>query len=132
MIGGWQISAAVAAGALAVGAASGAWVNGQRWEAKYQAREIELLATRARAEDELQEARDAIRDAAADIERAPVRRVLCTTARPAAAALPGDSAAAAVGAGGAVPADRDYGPALRECLALAARVAEYDLRTRTP
>jgi len=112
--------AVVAAMAFAAGAASGAWVNGKRWEAKYHEREAVLLAEQLTAVENVRRSNREIKAAADAIRNAPVRRVRCESAAPA-AGLPTGGADASVGGGGPVPADRDYGPALRECLILQRR-----------
>lgn len=121
------ISAAVVAGAFAVGVASGAWLNGVRWESKYQKREIELLQAQQKADEVVKNAEKQISAAADRISRAPVKRVLCATSSP---GVPEGGNDAAVGSGGPVPADRDYGPALRECLILQQRVIGYGAMTQ--
>lgn len=121
------IFAAVAAGAFAVGAASGAYINGKRWESKYHEREAVLLAEQLTAVENVRRSNREIKAAADAIRNAPVRRVRCE-AGAGADALPGGGADAGVGGGGSLPADRDYGPALRECLALNAKVRRlYEL-----
>lgn len=127
----FPLLAALVAGALAAGAASGAWVNGMRWENRWNEREIEILTAHTKALEEARANAKAIEDAADRIVRAPVRRVLCQPAS-AGAGVPADPAAAGVGAGGSVPADRDYGPALREAIALEARVRAYGVSTQRP
>ena len=116
--------AAVAAMAFAAGAASGAWVNGKRWEAKYHEREAVLLAEQLTAVENVRRSNREIKAAADAIRNAPVRRVRCE-AGSGADGLPGGGTDAGVGGGGSVPADRDYGPALRECLILQRRVETY-------
>lgn len=118
------IFAAVAAMAFAAGAASGAWVNGKRWEAKYHEREAVLLAEQMTAVENVRRSNREIKAAADAIRNAPVRRVRCE-AGSGADGLPGGGTDAGVGGGGSVPADRDYGPALRECLILQRRVETY-------
>ena len=118
------IFAAVAAMAFAAGAASGAWVNGKRWEAKYHEREAVLLAEQLTAVENVRRSNREIKAAADAIRNAPVRRVRCE-AGSGADGLPGGGTDAGVGSGGPVPADRDYGPALRECLVLQRRVETY-------
>lgn len=115
------IFAAVAAMAFAAGAASGAWVNGKRWESKYHEREAVLLAEQLTAVENVRRSNREIKAAADAIRNAPVRRVRCE-AGAGADALPGGGADAGVGGGGSLPADRDYGPALRECLILETQV----------
>ena len=115
------IFAAVAAMAFAAGAASGAWVNGKRWEAKYHEREAVLLAEQLTAVENVRRSNREIKAAADAIRNAPVRRVRCE-AGSGADGLPGGGTDAGVGGGGSVPADRDYGPAMRECLVLQQKV----------
>lgn len=126
----WAIAAAVA-GALIAGAASGALVAGWRWEAKWEKREREYLTARLEAETKAREMANEIRVAADRITSAPVRRVLCAPDAPA-PDVPGGGADAGLGGARSVPADRDYGPALREAIALQARVIQYGLQTRNP
>jgi len=118
------IFAVVAVVAFAAGAASGAWVNGKRWEAKYHEREAVLLAEQLTAVENVRRSNREIKAAADAIRNAPVRRVRCE-AGSGADGLPGGGTDAGVGGGGSVPADRDYGPALRECLILQRRVETY-------
>lgn len=121
------IFAAVAAMAFAVGAASGAWVNGKRWSEKYATREAVLLAEQLTAVEAVRRSNREIKAAADAIRNAPVKRVRCE-AGAGADGLPGGGADAGVGGGGPVQADRDYGPALRECLVLNAKVRRlYEL-----
>lgn len=115
------IFAAVAAMAFAAGAASGAWVNGKRWEAKYHEREAVLLAEQLTAVENVRRSNREIKAAADAIRNAPVRRVRCE-AGSGADGLPGGGTDAGVGGGGYLPADRDYGPAMRECLVLQQKV----------
>lgn len=123
------ISAAVVAGAFAVGAASGAWLNGTRWELKYTSREAVLLAEQLTAVERVRRSNREIKAAADAIRNAPVRRVRCE-AGSGADGLPGGGTDAGVGGGGPVPPDRDYGPALRECLILQQRVIGYGAMTQ--
>lgn len=120
------IFAAVAVAGLAVGAALGASWQGYRWSAKYESREREIA-------QQAQETVEHVRELEATISRISVRpaprRVRCEST-PAAGHLPGDPADAGVGSGGPVPADRDYGPALRECLILQRRVETYGERVK--
>lgn len=122
MIPALNTVAAVALAAGAVGVASGAYFNGVRWESKYQKREIELLQAQQRADEVVKNAEEQIRAAADSISRAPVKRVLCATSPP---EVPASGHDATVGGGGPVPTDRDYGPALRECLILQRRAEVY-------
>lgn len=115
------ICAAVAAMAFAAGAASGAWVNGKRWESKYHEREAVLLAEQLTAVENVRRSNREIKAAADAIRNAPVKRVRCE-AGAGADGLPGGGTDAGVGSGGSLPADRDYGPALRECLILNEKV----------
>ena len=115
------IFAAVAAGAFAAGAASGAWVNGKRWELKYTSQEAVLLAEQLTAVENVRRSNREIKAAADAIRNAPVKRVRCETGS-GADGVPGGGADAGVGSGGSLPADRDYGPALRECLILNQKV----------
>lgn len=115
------IFAAVAAGAFAVGAASGAYINGKRWELKYTSREAVLLAEQLTAVENVRRSNREIKAAADAIRNAPVKRVRCETGA-GADGVPGGGADAGVGGGGYLPADRDYGPALRECLILNQKV----------
>ena len=112
------IFAAVVLAGLAVGAALGASWQGYRWSAKYESREREIA-------QQAQETVEHVREMEATISRISVRpaprRVRCEST-PAAGHLPGDPADAGVGGGGSVPADRDYGPAMRECLVLQQKV----------
>ena len=112
------IFAAVAVAGLAVGAALGASWQGYRWSAKYESREKEIAL-------QAKETVEHVREMEATISRISVRpaprRVRCEST-PAAGHLPGDPADAGVGGGGSVPADRDYGPAMRECLVLQQKV----------
>lgn len=121
--------AVVAAMAFAAGAASGAWVNGKRWEAKYHEREAVLLAEQLTAVENVRRSNREIKAAADAIRNAPVRRVRCE-AGSGADGLPGGGTDAGVGGGGPVPPDRDYGPALRECLILQQRVIGYGAMTQ--
>ena len=107
--------------AFAAGAASGAWVNGKRWEAKYHEREAVLLAEQLTAVENVRRSNREIKAAADAIRNAPVRRVRCE-AGSGADGLPGGGTDAGVGGGGYLPADRDYGPAMRECLVLQQKV----------
>lgn len=118
------IFAVVAVVAFAAGAASGAWVNGKRWEAKYHEREAVLLAEQLTAVENVRRSNREIKAAADAIRNAPVRRVRCG-AGSGADGLPGGGTDAGVGGGGYLPADRDYGPAMRECLILQRRVETY-------
>lgn len=129
MIPALNTVAAVALAAGAAGAASGAWVNGKRWEAKYHEREAVLLAEQLTAVENVRRSNREIKAAADAIRNAPVRRVRCE-AGSGADGLPGGGTDAAVGSGGPVPADRDYGPALRECLILQQRVTGYGAMTQ--
>lgn len=123
--------AAVALAAALAGAVSGAWLNGSKWESRYHARENELLRANREALERAKSDAKIISDAADAIRRAPVQRVLCAPATTTAAAgVPADRADASVGAAGPVRADRDYGPALREAIALAARVKAYNDATQ--
>lgn len=125
MIPALNTVAAVALAAGAVGVASGAYFNGVRWESKYQKREIELLQAQQKADEVVKNAEEQIRAAADRIARAPVKRVLCATSPP---EVPAGGSDATVGGGGPVPADRDYGPAMRECLVLQQKVkVAYEL-----
>lgn len=114
------IYAVVAAAAFAAGAASGAWINGNRWEAKYET----LIADHATAlTDAVEKARKEERDAAEialSIRNQLVKRVRCLTTS-ASPAVPGAGPDAGVGdlRGSPVDRDHDYGPALRELLAAA-------------
>ncbi len=123
------IFAAVAAMAFAAGAASGAWVNGKRWSEKYATREAVLLAEQLTAVEAVRRSNREIKAAADAIRNAPVKRVRCE-AGAGADGLPGGGADAGVGGGGPVPPDRDYGPALRECLILQQRVIGYGAMTQ--
>lgn len=118
MIGGLRsIAAAAAAGAL-VGAVSGAWVNGGRWAAKLAKMEKEQAIAMTEAQTHVREIEKQLSEAGSRLP--PAVRVRCESAAPA-AGLPTGGADASVGGGGPVPADRDYGPALRECLILQRR-----------
>lgn len=125
-----RLVAVAATVALAVGAASGAWLNGMRWEKRYQAREIELLAAQLAADTAARKATHEIQSAADAIRNAPVRRVRCESAGP--ADVPGAAADPAVGDPAGVRTERDYGPALRELLACAAQVNRYADPARNP
>lgn len=121
------IFAAVAVVAFAAGAASGAWVNGKRWSEKYATREAVLLAEQLTAVEAVRRSNREIKAAADAIRNAPVKRVRCE-AGAGADGLPGGGADAGMGGGGSLPPDRDYGPALRECLVLNAKVRRlYEL-----
>jgi len=122
VIGGLRsIAAAAAAGAL-VGAVSGAWVNGGRWAAKLAKMEKEQAIAMTEAQTHVREIEKQLSEAGSRLP--PAVRVRCESAAPA-AGLPTGGADASVGGGGPVPADRDYGPALRECLILQRRVETY-------
>ena len=129
MIPALNTVAAVALAAGAVGVASGAWVNGKRWEAKYHEREAVLLAEQLTAVENVRRSNREIKAAADAIRNAPVRRVRCE-AGSGADGLPGGGTDAGVGGGGPVPPDRDYGPAMRECLILQQRVIGYGAMTQ--
>lgn len=102
-----------------VGAACGAGVMRSIWVEKYQAREIELLNQQMQAVEAARKVTREVRDAAAAIRNAPVRRVRC---EPANSGLPGSDAGPDVGDLPGGRASRDYGPALREILAGAAQL----------
>lgn len=124
-----MICAAVAVTAFAVGAAFGAYVNGKRWELKYTSREAVLLAEQLTAIEAVRRSNREIREAADAIRNAPVKRVRCETGT-GADGVPGAGADAGMGGGGSLPPDRDYGPALRECLILQQRVIGYGAMTQ--
>lgn len=121
MIPALNTVAAVALAAGAVGVASGAYINGKRWELKYTSREAVLLAEQLTAVENVRRSNREIKAAADAIRNAPVKRVRCETGA-GADGVPGGGADAGVGGGGYLPADRDYGPAMRECLILETQV----------
>ncbi|HMV31164.1 MAG TPA: hypothetical protein PKA50_03505 [Gemmatimonadales bacterium] len=116
------IAVAAVAG-LAVGAVSGAWVNGGRWAAKLAKMEKEQAIAMTEAQTHVREIEKQLSEAGSRLP--PAVRVRCESAAPA-AGLPTGGADASVGGGGPVPADRDYGPALRECLILQRRAEAYE------
>jgi len=122
----WNTIAVAAVAGLVVGVASGASWQGYRWSAKYESREREIAL-------QAKETVEHVRELEATINRISVRpaprRVRCEST-PSAGHLPGNPADAGVGGGGPVPPDRDYGPALRECLILQQRVIGYGAMTQ--
>lgn len=125
---------AVVVAAIGAGYAWGAGQASAKWEARYEKRERALVEAKDAAEGRLRDVQSEITRATAELRSARANRVLCIPEGAATnpAAVPSDRADAGLVGDGNLPAPRDLGPALRECLAVHQRVSTYESLRNKP